>query len=230
MSRYSSRRRYGARRSRSSPLLSSPLSSSFSSIIGVGFSIWSKRHIPRLQRSYPRFYIRSSVLPSATRFSTLQSIGLLTILKTVHLEGASFLRVDRVGRLRSSGASPPFPNLSTSYSTQVKMLIKGEKYACEACVRGHRVSNCQHSDRPLQHINKKVCYTFLLLGAMLTFFAQGRPVSQCTHCRTLRKSRSAHVRCDCGGEKAHAKGACPQDGDTQGELFTGYMRHHSSSF
>jgi Copper fist DNA binding domain len=23
-------------------------------------------------------------------------------------------------------------------------------------VRGHRVSNCQHSDRPLQHINKKV--------------------------------------------------------------------------
>jgi hypothetical protein len=36
------------------------------------------------------------------------------------------------------------------------MLIKGEKYACEACVRGHRVSNCQHADRPLQHINKKV--------------------------------------------------------------------------
>lgn len=74
------------------------------------------------------------------------------------------------------------------------MLIKGEKYACEACVRGHRVSNCQHSDRPLQHINKK-----------------GRPVSQCTHCRTLRKSRSAHVRCDCGGEKAHSKGACTHD-------------------
>lgn len=61
------------------------------------------------------------------------------------------------------------------------MLIDGEKYACEACVRGHRVSNCQHSDRPLQHINKK-----------------GRPVSQCAHCRAMRKSRSAHVKCDCG--------------------------------
>ncbi|PFH59880.1 hypothetical protein XA68_11738 [Ophiocordyceps unilateralis] len=61
------------------------------------------------------------------------------------------------------------------------MLIDGEKYACEACVRGHRVSNCQHSDRPLQHINKK-----------------GRPVSQCQHCRTMRKSRAAHVKCDCG--------------------------------
>lgn len=67
-------------------------------------------------------------------------------------------------------------------------------------MRGHRVSNCQHSDRPLQHINKK-----------------GRPVSQCTHCRTLRKSRSAHVRCDCGGERAHTKGACTQDGDSQAE-------------
>lgn len=79
------------------------------------------------------------------------------------------------------------------------MLIKGEKYACEACVRGHRVSNCQHSDRPLQHINKK-----------------GRPVSQCTHCRTLRKSRSAHVRCDCG-EKTHTKGGCTHDGDSQAD-------------
>ncbi|KAG0645943.1 Copper resistance CRF1 [Hyphodiscus hymeniophilus] len=84
------------------------------------------------------------------------------------------------------------------------MLIKGEKYACEACVRGHRVSNCQHADRPLQHINKK-----------------GRPVSQCTHCRTLRKSRSAHVRCDCG-EKGHSKGACThhESGDSPGEHFS----------
>ncbi|KAI1327419.1 hypothetical protein F5Y16DRAFT_196529 [Xylariaceae sp. FL0255] len=65
------------------------------------------------------------------------------------------------------------------------MLIDGEKYACEACVRGHRVSNCQHSDRPLQHINKK-----------------GRPVSQCHHCRSMRKSRSSHVKCDCG-ERTH---------------------------
>ncbi|KAK4217227.1 hypothetical protein QBC37DRAFT_57030 [Rhypophila decipiens] len=65
------------------------------------------------------------------------------------------------------------------------MLIDGEKWACEACVRGHRVSNCQHHDRPLQHINKK-----------------GRPVSQCQHCRSMRKSRAAHVKCDCG-EKTH---------------------------
>lgn len=61
------------------------------------------------------------------------------------------------------------------------MLIDGEKYACEACVRGHRVSNCNHYERPLTHINKK-----------------GRPVSQCPHCRGLRKARSSHVKCECG--------------------------------
>jgi hypothetical protein len=51
---------------------------------------------------------------------------------------------------------------------------------------------------------------------------QGRPVSQCAHCRTLRKSRSAHVRCDCGGEKTHHKGACTHDGDSSGEPVLGY--------
>ncbi|KAI4263163.1 MAG: hypothetical protein L6R42_001685 [Xanthoria sp. 1 TBL-2021] len=74
------------------------------------------------------------------------------------------------------------------------MLINGEKWACEACVRGHRVSNCQHSDRPLTHINKK-----------------GRPVSQCPHCRGLRKARASHVKCECG-EKPHSKDECPDVG------------------
>ena len=94
------------------------------------------------------------------------------------------------------------------------MLIKGEKYACDACVRGHRVSSCNHTgmrssdsplllpklipdlattDRPLIHINKK-----------------GRPVSQCPHCRGLRKARAQHVKCDCA-EKAHSKAECKKD-------------------
>lgn len=83
------------------------------------------------------------------------------------------------------------------------MIIDGEKWACEACVRGHRVSSCHHSgmffllcllvssslrliatDRPLTHINKK-----------------GRPVSQCAHCRGLRKSRTTHTKCECGEKK-----------------------------
>ncbi|EIT73377.1 copper fist DNA binding domain protein [Aspergillus flavus] len=67
------------------------------------------------------------------------------------------------------------------------MLIDGEKWACEACVRGHRVSSCHHSDRPLTHINKK-----------------GRPVSQCAHCRGLRKSRTTHTKCECGDKKKNS--------------------------
>ncbi|KAL4964849.1 putative Cu-dependent DNA-binding protein [Aspergillus stella-maris] len=45
------------------------------------------------------------------------------------------------------------------------MLIDGEKWACEACVRGHRVSTCKHHDRPLTRINRK-----------------GRPYSTCSIC------------------------------------------------
>ncbi|KAK2745125.1 hypothetical protein FQN57_004032 [Myotisia sp. PD_48] len=70
------------------------------------------------------------------------------------------------------------------------MLIDGEKWACDACIRGHRVSTCNHHDRPLSHINKK-----------------GRPVSQCPHCRGLRKARATHSKCECG-EKPHNKADC----------------------
>ncbi|KAF2760285.1 hypothetical protein EJ05DRAFT_278562 [Pseudovirgaria hyperparasitica] len=59
-------------------------------------------------------------------------------------------------------------------------VINGEKYACLSCIKGHRVSGCQHHDRELQHINPK-----------------GRPVKQCDHCRANRKTNSLHGRCDC---------------------------------
>ncbi|CAP83016.1 Pc15g01300 [Penicillium rubens Wisconsin 54-1255] len=62
------------------------------------------------------------------------------------------------------------------------MLLDGEKWACEACVRGHRVSNCHHHvDRPLIRIGKK-----------------GRPITQCAHCRGLRESHTTHIKCECG--------------------------------
>lgn len=64
------------------------------------------------------------------------------------------------------------------------MVIKdGEKWACERCIRGHRVSSCQHESRQLHFVAKK-----------------GRPVSQCTHCRQTRKGArgAGQPRCDCG--------------------------------
>ncbi|KAJ2004622.1 copper-binding transcription factor [Coemansia sp. RSA 2322] len=57
----------------------------------------------------------------------------------------------------------------------------GKKFACEACIRGHRASTCNHKSRTLKEIRPK-----------------GRPVTQCERCRELRKSRKAHVKCLCG--------------------------------
>ncbi|CAK4031217.1 Copper resistance [Lecanosticta acicola] len=69
------------------------------------------------------------------------------------------------------------------------MVVKddGTKWACQSCLKGHRVSGCTHIDRELTLVPKK-----------------GRPVTQCQHCRLERKKRSAHVKCDCGEtEKPH---------------------------
>ncbi|KAK0469027.1 uncharacterized protein EV420DRAFT_1492028 [Desarmillaria tabescens] len=60
------------------------------------------------------------------------------------------------------------------------VLISSKKYACETCIKGHRSSACKHTDRPLFEIKKK-----------------GRPVTQCEHCRELRKRKQVHVKCIC---------------------------------
>jgi hypothetical protein len=53
-------------------------------------------------------------------------------------------------------------------------------FCSETCIKGHRSSNCKHTDRPLFEIKKK-----------------GRPVTQCDHCRELRKTKQVHVKCLC---------------------------------
>ncbi|TRM62881.1 hypothetical protein BD626DRAFT_496874 [Schizophyllum amplum] len=59
-------------------------------------------------------------------------------------------------------------------------FVNNKKFACESCIKGHRSSNCHHTDRPLFEVKKK-----------------GRPVSQCTKCRELRKTRKLHSKCSC---------------------------------
>lgn len=61
------------------------------------------------------------------------------------------------------------------------VLLNGVKYACERCIRGHRVSSCTHTDKPLTMIKPK-----------------GRPASQCPHCREQRKLKNTHSSCNCG--------------------------------
>ncbi|WVQ68403.1 uncharacterized protein L199_006611 [Kwoniella botswanensis] len=66
------------------------------------------------------------------------------------------------------------------------VLINEKKYACEKCIKGHRVSGCTHTDRPLYEIKKK-----------------GRPATQCSHCKDKRKlaGSSVHTKCACGDTK-----------------------------
>ncbi|BGP43216.1 copper-binding transcription factor [Rhodotorula kratochvilovae] len=58
------------------------------------------------------------------------------------------------------------------------MYIDGVKFACEACIRGHRQASCSHADRPLREIARR-----------------GRPVTACAHCRELRKMNNSHRTC-----------------------------------
>lgn len=74
------------------------------------------------------------------------------------------------------------------------VFIRGVKYACERCIRGHRVTSCKHTDQPLVMIKPK-----------------GRPATQCEHCREARKKKVLHIKCTCGatkGSKDHTQG-CP---------------------
>ncbi|EED78283.1 predicted protein [Postia placenta Mad-698-R] len=85
------------------------------------------------------------------------------------------------------------------------VYLADKKYACETCIKGHRSSQCKHTDRPLFEIKRK-----------------GRPVTQCDHCRELRKTKQVHVKCMCairddlsdgyprrGGTKVPASAAFP---------------------
>lgn len=58
----------------------------------------------------------------------------------------------------------------------------------DTCIKGHRSSACKHTDRPLFEIQKK-----------------GRPVTQCFHCRELRKTKQVHIKCNCDDAR-HGKG------------------------
>ncbi|TFY58124.1 hypothetical protein EVJ58_g6606 [Rhodofomes roseus] len=73
-------------------------------------------------------------------------------------------------------------------------FVNDQKFACESCIKGHRSSSCQHTDRPLFEIKKK-----------------GRPVSQCGKCRELRKTKRMHNKCNCAsGSLAETPAQIPQ--------------------
>ncbi|KAF9387011.1 hypothetical protein CPB97_003069 [Podila verticillata] len=76
------------------------------------------------------------------------------------------------------------------------VFINGQKFACAACIKGHRSTSCNHGDRPLHEIKKK-----------------GRPMTQCSHCKDLRKAKQVKVNCACGRDEGGSVSNCGcQDG------------------
>ncbi|CAG8626433.1 8019_t:CDS:2, partial [Scutellospora calospora] len=63
------------------------------------------------------------------------------------------------------------PSMSTS---------GGGGYLLQTIYTSHRSSSCNHQDRQLIEIKRK-----------------GRPITQCDHCRELRKTHKIHVKCNC---------------------------------
>ena len=80
---------------------------------------------------------------------------------------------------RSLHGTPP----STSLTVRSQHWLN--RRDSESCIKGHRSSVCQHTERPLYEVRKK-----------------GRPVSQCDKCRELRKTKRAHNRCTCASGSA----------------------------
>ena len=60
------------------------------------------------------------------------------------------------------------------------IIIDNIKYACQKCIKGHRSSRCDHTERSLVIVKRK-----------------GRPISQCDECREQRLKRHIHQKCVC---------------------------------
>ncbi|KAI8095338.1 copper fist DNA binding domain-containing protein [Thamnidium elegans] len=68
------------------------------------------------------------------------------------------------------------------------IVIDNIKYACQKCIKGHRSSRCDHTERHLLIVRKK-----------------GRPISQCDSCREQRKKRQIHQKCACTASDKYLK-------------------------
>ena len=81
--------------------------------------------------------------------------------------------------------------------TFISFNVQTPNLSSESCIKGHRSSGCQHTDRPLFEVKKK-----------------GRPVSQCEKCRELRKTKRMHGKCTCATTSAAGSSAesRPADG------------------
>jgi len=97
----------------------------------VCFSFEIPRHASRFEIGGSRFGVPGQGDPTFLSYRTYYIAGISQTTTILAGEEADPNRVDPRSR-------PPV-------DVDCDMIINGEKYACEACVRGHRVSACSHS-------------------------------------------------------------------------------------
>jgi hypothetical protein len=102
-----------------------------------------------------------------------------TILDASTALGATPDNLSKDNPASPSGLVPKAPNL----------ISLSQRYACKACIRGHRAPSCRHTDRQLFPIRPR-----------------GRPSNQCPNCKDLRKNSGSHARCVCNGANFQAPG------------------------
>ena len=133
-------------------------------------------HKPCLKSlSHPAIFSYPSNTPSACRWRACSpavhlSIWYVTFKTPVSSSSLSLARSSAAENTR--GIS--FPR------SLIRCISFLPTLSSETCIKGHRSSSCKHTDRPLFEIKKK-----------------GRPVTQCEHCRELRKTKQVHVKCIC---------------------------------
>ncbi|OZJ06480.1 hypothetical protein BZG36_00578 [Bifiguratus adelaidae] len=70
------------------------------------------------------------------------------------------------------------------------VIIRNLKYACQPCIRGHRVARCKHLDRTLLQLRKR-----------------GRPIKKCAQCGGLHVSNKINILSRCRpGNHNHVEG------------------------
>ncbi|CAG8539340.1 6265_t:CDS:10 [Diversispora eburnea] len=84
-------------------------------------------------------------------------------------------------QVRNKIRSQPYNNSNRQYvPLAMQAAMVAERDAARQNKARHRSTSCNHHDRQLFLIKKK-----------------GRPITQCAHCRELRKTRKVHVKCNC---------------------------------
>lgn len=172
--------------SSSSSFLSPPpkLSLHYSSFCISGallhLSVWSTWKIPS-RHSYYLYTLQIFLLVIFLRILVcLESIGCAVPRVAARRDQSAFetfySQIDCVYREPLTATTSSSLSTSSHQLQKAEMLLKGEKYACEACVRGHRVTSCLHANRPLQHINKKVCRWFWTGGRTTSILTCDRVV------------------------------------------------------